>query len=220
MGRSSKLLTPTQTVGDIFTDLLLQDVSAKLTSVLAQSGIGPIILWGEWAMLYYGVPISDNHMHLLVPDDQLETAYRVLLAAGYKDSPLPLIPVISSLDPNIRWEELGCPAHRIVGDLSHGRTHLAILIQNYSAAASTFDDANPGSFEHCAGLAIPSLPLLGESFLRTYFKSSDCRSRVRSILAVWCASVKLSGYAPLGVDAMRGVPGINEGMALYWERGY
>ncbi|KAL6299589.1 hypothetical protein BKA93DRAFT_583935 [Sparassis latifolia] len=113
MGHSTKLLTPTQTVGDIFTDQLRQDVSAYLTGVLAQSGIGPIILWGEWAMLYYGVPISPNHMHLLVPDDQLETAYEVLLSAGYKDSPLPLIPVISSLDPNIRWEELGCPAHRI-----------------------------------------------------------------------------------------------------------
>ncbi|GBE84792.1 hypothetical protein SCP_0607720 [Sparassis crispa] len=173
-------------------------------------------------MLYYGVPVIQNHMHLLVPDDQLETAYKVLLAAGYKDSPLPLIPMVSSRDPNTHWEELGCPAYRMVL-LRDGKRSLIILIQNYSAAASTFDDANPSSFEQCAGLAIPPLPLLGQSFLRTYFtyfKSSGRKSRVSSILQVWCASVKLSGYAPLGVDAMRGVPGISDAMTLYWERGY
>ncbi|GBE77380.1 hypothetical protein SCP_0102530 [Sparassis crispa] len=104
MGHSTKLLTPTQTVGDIFSDEFRQKLPAKLTNVLAQSGVGPIILWGECAMLYYGVPVSQNHMHLLVPDDQLETAYKVLLAAGYKDSPLPLIPIVSSRDPNTRWE--------------------------------------------------------------------------------------------------------------------
>ncbi|PCH38496.1 hypothetical protein WOLCODRAFT_149433 [Wolfiporia cocos MD-104 SS10] len=222
MGHSTKLLTPTQTVGDIFTNQLREDVSAKLTGVLAQASIGRIVLWGEWAMMYYGVPVWDNHMHLLVPDDQLENAYKVLLAAGFKDSPPILIPMVNSLDPNIRWEELGCPAYRVVGDLCHGKTPLKILIQNYSAAASTFDDADPGSFEQCAGLAIPSLLLLGQSFLRTYFRlvSSKSKSRTRGMLRVWCASVKLSGYSPLGVDAMRDVPGIDDAMALYWKRGY
>ncbi|OBZ72181.1 hypothetical protein A0H81_07835 [Grifola frondosa] len=111
------------------------------------SGIDPVILWGEWAMLYYGVPISDNHMHLVVPDDQLKTAYEVLLAAGYKDPGHPLIPTVNTLDPNVHWEQLGCPAHRIAGDLAIGKTTLGVLIQNYCAAVSTFDDANPGSFE-------------------------------------------------------------------------
>ncbi|RDB29347.1 hypothetical protein Hypma_014919 [Hypsizygus marmoreus] len=64
-------------------------------------------------MLYYGVPLFYTHMHLLVPDDQLETAYRNLLAAGYKDSPVPLLPVVGLGDPNLHWEELTCPAHRI-----------------------------------------------------------------------------------------------------------
>ncbi|PCH35334.1 hypothetical protein WOLCODRAFT_156027 [Wolfiporia cocos MD-104 SS10] len=207
---------------DIFTDQLREDVSAKLTVVLTQAGIGPIVLWGEWAMMYYGVPIWDNHMHLLVPDDQLENAYKVLLAAGFKDSPPTLIPQVNPLDPNIRWEELGCPAYRVVGDLCHGRTPLKILIQNYSAAASTFDKIDPDSFAQCAGLAIPALSLLGQSFLRAYFKpvNSKSKSRTRGILGVWCASVKLSGYSPLGVDAMRDVSEIDDTMRLYWERGY
>ncbi|KZT03869.1 uncharacterized protein LAESUDRAFT_751460 [Laetiporus sulphureus 93-53] len=220
MGHSTKLLTPTQTVGDIFHDELRQNVSAKLTSVLAQSGIGPIILWGEWALLYYGVPICEHHMHLLVPDDQLEAAYEALLAAGYEDSPPVLLPMVTSSDPNIHWEELGCPAHQVVGDLRHRKSRVKILIQDYSAAAGTFDDADPSSFEQCAGLAIPPLPLLAESFLRAYFQVRGSHSRLCDMLRVWIASVKECGYSPLGVDAMRGVPGIDDAMALYWERGY
>jgi hypothetical protein len=60
MGHSTKLHTPTQTAGDIFPETLRQDISTHLTNIFAQSKIGPVILWGEWALLYYGVPVAEN----------------------------------------------------------------------------------------------------------------------------------------------------------------
>ncbi|KZT64374.1 hypothetical protein DAEQUDRAFT_815000 [Daedalea quercina L-15889] len=215
-----KLLTSTQTSGDVFTDKLRKDVSAHLTGILAQAGIGPIILWGEWAMLYYGVPVSQNHIHILVPDDQLEIAYKTLLEAGYRDSPQEFIPPVNSLDPNLRWEELGCPAYRVVatGNVLNG----PVLIQNYSAAGGIFGEEDLSLFEQCAGLSIPPLSIIAQSFLRMYFKlaASKPKSRTRSMLGVWCAYVKFYGYSPLGTEAMSGVPGIDDAMVQYWERGY
>ncbi|KAJ3554145.1 hypothetical protein NM688_g3258 [Phlebia brevispora] len=140
------------TAGDVFTDELREEISTKLTGVLAQAGVGPIVLWGEWAMMYYGIPTIYNHMHLLVPDDQLETAYRTLLAAGYKDTPSVLLPVTNSHDPNTRWARLGSPAYRVAHDnFSKGPSLFKILLQNYSAARSTFSDADPRAFTSMQG---------------------------------------------------------------------
>jgi hypothetical protein len=145
------------------------------------------------------------------------------------------------LDPNIRWEELGCqprrfgepfqsissPASRTeqarsVGRLKYGRAPLPIIIQNYSSAGKTFDRKMVMSWTKCAGLAVPPLKDLGKSFLRAFFglRRSGATSRTEGIISVWIASLKGYGYTPLGVTAMKGVPGVDKEMQVYWERGY
>ena len=62
MVHSTKLQTvgDTETPGDVLTDALRATISKNLSAALDQAGVGPIVMWGEWAMLYYGVPINEN----------------------------------------------------------------------------------------------------------------------------------------------------------------
>ncbi|TEB26804.1 hypothetical protein FA13DRAFT_993954 [Coprinellus micaceus] len=149
MVHSTKLQTigGKETPGDVLTDELRADIWKNLCSALDQAGVGPIVMWGEWAMLYYGVPINENHLHILVPDDQLEVAYDAMKASGYKDWPFELQEDYGLLDPNIRWAELGAPARRMFGDLHNERAHLPVVLQNYASAASTFDKETAATFE-------------------------------------------------------------------------
>ncbi|KAH6877386.1 hypothetical protein BKA70DRAFT_1346315 [Coprinopsis sp. MPI-PUGE-AT-0042] len=225
MVHSTKLHTVnnTETPGDAFSEKLRADLSALLLTVLDQAGVGPVVLWGEWAMLYYGVPVAANDLHILVPDEELEIAHTALLSAGYKDEPAEIHEHHGLLDPNIRWEELGCPARRFVNaKLHYERALLPIVVQNYSSTANIFTKASAASFDKCGGLAIPPLHVLGQSFLRAMFKlrRSEATSRAESVVQWWVASVKDTGYTPLGSGAMKGVEGIDEEMELFWERGY
>lgn len=110
----------------------------------------------------------------------------------------------------------------LVGKLRYGRERLPILTQDYSSAGKSFDKKMAGSWETCAVLAVPPLKDLGKSFLRAYFglRRSGATSRTEGILSMWIVSVKGYGYTPLGADAMKGVPGIDEEMQLHGERGY
>jgi hypothetical protein len=67
MVHSTKLQTigGKETPGDVLTDELRADIWKNLCSALDQAGVGPIVMWGEWAMLYYGVPINENVGSLL-----------------------------------------------------------------------------------------------------------------------------------------------------------
>ena len=98
-----------------------------------------------------------------------------------------------------------------------------MLLQNFSVGGATFTKADVAAFECCAGLSIPPLQTVGESFVKAYFKvkrSEDATSSLLSILNVWCSSVKHTGYSPLGDDGLEGVSNLDEEMKLYWTRGY
>lgn len=133
MIHSTKLHTVsnTETPGDAFAKEFRDEITTLLSNILDQAGVGTAIMWGDWAMLYYGVPIGVNlgfstdtnlsfltwrnlrqDLHLLVPDDQLQKAHAALILAGYKEEPLVIEESHGLLDPNIRWEELGCEPHR------------------------------------------------------------------------------------------------------------
>ncbi|KZT69681.1 hypothetical protein DAEQUDRAFT_726322 [Daedalea quercina L-15889] len=137
---------------------------------------------------------SQNNMHILVPDGELESTYETLLEAGYRDFPPEHIPLINSLDPNIYWEELDCPAYRVAtaSDVHYG----SVLVQNHSAADGISGEEDPSPFNQCAGLSIPLLLILAQSFLRTHFRlvASKPKSRTRSMPGVWCAYVKLATH--------------------------
>jgi hypothetical protein len=62
MIHSTKLHTVgnTQTQGDAFAKDFRAEISTLLTKVLDKAGVGPAIMWGDWAMLYYGVPMGVN----------------------------------------------------------------------------------------------------------------------------------------------------------------
>jgi hypothetical protein len=62
MVHSTKLHTVdnTETPGNAFSEKLRADLSTRLSCVLEQAGAGPLVLWGEWAMLYYGIPVAAN----------------------------------------------------------------------------------------------------------------------------------------------------------------
>ncbi|KAH6912566.1 hypothetical protein BKA70DRAFT_766349 [Coprinopsis sp. MPI-PUGE-AT-0042] len=224
MIHSTKLHTVgnTETPGDAFGKDFRADITALLSKILDQAGVGPVIMWGDWAMLYYGIPMGVNELHLLVPDDKLQKSHAALKSAGYKDEPFVIQESHGLLDPNIRWEELGSKPLRVVGKLNYGQARLPVIIHKYSSAGKTFDVEMAASWKKCAGLAVPPLKELGKSFLRAYFglRRSGATSMTQGTLGVWIASVKGYGYTPLGIDAMKGVPGVDEEMKLYWERGY
>jgi hypothetical protein len=107
-------------------------------------------------------------------------------------------------------------------NLRYEQACLPILVQSYSSAGDTFTKAPTASFDTCGGLAVPPLHVLGQSFLRALFKlrRSGATSRAESVAQWWIASVKDTGYTPLGKGAMKGADGMDEEMQVFWERGY
>ena len=185
----------TQTPGDGFSEKLRTHISELLSDVLSNAGVHSLVMWGECATLYYGVPMGVNNLHVLVPDDQLEASCDALLSAGYRDEPFEIQEGNGLLDPNIRWEELG-PARQFVNDKLHWHKYpLRVLLQNRSAAGATFTSSDPSSFpDRCGGLIVPPLQILAQSFLGALHKLREAgtTSRTQDILSVWISAVKFT----------------------------
>jgi len=90
------------------------------------------------------------------------------------------------------------------------------VVQGLSVAQPTFDMIEPADFRSLAGILVPPLLKLAQSFIYAHshaVKGSLCSM----LLMVWCSYVAHMGYTPLTRSAMRST-NMDEDLIILWEQ--
>ncbi|KDR78853.1 hypothetical protein GALMADRAFT_154764 [Galerina marginata CBS 339.88] len=162
--------------GAAINDWLWDEISV-ITDTLEKGGIGPIVAWGDFALIYYGIPTVCTNYFFLVPDACVAPAHQALLDIGYVDNPTPR--GIRSMP----GDRQNVPSFEILSPIRNN--HLRRFAFEGFSTCPLFNKIDLKIFEKRSGLAIPPLRTLAHSFAAAAVAVPEKYLLLQSLFVVW-----------------------------------
>ncbi len=209
--------------------MMVEDFS--FTRVLSGAGIGPVIAWGDIAMIFYAIPTvyavntlpntasprtqptacRDATFSSRIAD--LRMRVKALPAEGYVDEAFTLCSMDRSWCPLLRNACMrftlfiqGSQLIIYLRQSTMSRSLLAPFLTRIVSCSARVRQDRYDRVQQIGGIVFPPLLTLALSFLHALSRSKwDTKGMgLRSLLSCWCGYTKSYGYKPLGCDVMEG----------------